>query len=205
MSSLRGLSLVINNLQRPIPRDTGYLSNLQIFHVYGNLLNGLILPNVEVFAGAVNEFTELIHVSLSNASKHGVIKLSYNNLTGKVRTSLGQLQGLYMINFEINSLGRNISGDLMFLDFLVNCTSLQVFSFEDIFLGGEFPKTIDNLSTSLAIFGLVHYMIVGSLATGLENFVNLSLLSLDNNSLRGSIPESLGHLRRLQGLELNGN
>ncbi|MCD7465256.1 hypothetical protein HAX54_000922 [Datura stramonium] len=172
-SSLRGLSLAINNLQGPIPQDIGRLSNLQIFQIYGNQLNGPI------------------PVSLSNASKLGVIELSQNKLTGSVPTSLGLLQGLYRINFEINSLGRNRSGDLRFLDFLVNCTSLQVLSFEDNFLGGEVPKAIGNLSTRLEIFGLGYNMIVGSFPTGLENLVNLTSLSLDNNNFRGSIPDSL--------------
>ncbi|XP_059307950.1 probable LRR receptor-like serine/threonine-protein kinase At3g47570 [Lycium ferocissimum] len=212
LSKLRIFQVYGNQLNGTIPQSVLNISSLYYFSVTQNLLYGelpsdigLTLPNLEVFAGAVNEFTGPIPVSLSNASKLGVIELSQNKLSGNVPTGLGQLQGLYRINFEINSLGRNTSGDLRFLDFLVNCTSLQVLSFQDNFLGGELPKTIGNLSTSLEIFGLGYNMIVGSLPAGLENLVNLTSLSLSNNNFKGSIPESLGKLRRLQGLELNGN
>ncbi|KAH0655221.1 hypothetical protein KY285_030103 [Solanum tuberosum] len=212
LSNLQIFQVYGNQLNGTIPQSLFNISSVYYFSVTQNLLYGelpsdmgLTLPNLVVFAGAVNDFTGPIPVSLSNATKLGVLELSQNKLTGNVPTSLGQLQGLYRMNFEINSLGRNTSGDLRFLDFLVNCTSLQVLSFGDNILGGELPKTIGNLSTRLEIFALGYNMIVGSLPTGLENLVNLTLLSLDNNYLRGSVPESLGKLRRLQGLLLNGN
>ncbi|XP_049414410.1 probable LRR receptor-like serine/threonine-protein kinase At3g47570 [Solanum stenotomum] len=212
LSNLQIFQVYGNQLNGTIPQSLFNISSVYYFSVTQNLLYGelpsdigLTLPNLVVFAGAVNDFTGPIPVSLSNATKLGVLELSQNKLTGNVPTSLGQLQGLYRMNFEINSLGRNTSGDLRFLDFLVNCTSLQVLSFEDNILGGELPKTIGNLSTRLEIFALGYNMIVGSLPTGLENLVNLTLLSLDNNYLRGSVPESLGKLRLLQGLPLNGN
>ncbi|KAK4356119.1 hypothetical protein RND71_025090 [Anisodus tanguticus] len=212
LSNIQIFQVYGNQLNGTIPQSVFNISSLYYFSVTQNLLYGalpsdigLTLPNLEVFAGAVNEFTGPIPVSLSNASKLGVIELSQNKLSGNVPTSLGQLQGLYRINFEFNSLGRNISGDLRFLDFLINCTSLQVLSFAYNFLGGELPKTINNLSTNLQIFGLGYNMIIGSLPAGLENLVNLTALSLHNNNFRGSIPESLGKLRHLQGLELNGN
>ncbi|KAG5589248.1 hypothetical protein H5410_039762 [Solanum commersonii] len=212
LSNLQIFQVYGNQLNGTIPQSLFNISSVYYFSVTQNLLYGelpsdigLTLPNLVVFTGAVNDFTGPIPVSLSNATKLGVLELSQNKLTGNVPTSLGKLQGLYRMNFEINSLGRNTSGDLRFLDFLVNCTSLQVLSFEDNILGGELPKTIGNLSMRLQIFALGYNMIVGSLPTGLENLVNLTLLSLDNNYLRGSVPESLGKLRRLQGLLLNGN
>lgn len=212
LSNLQIFQVYGNQLNGTIPQSVFNISSVYYFSVTQNLLYGeipsdigLTLPNLEVFAGAVNDFTGPIPVSLSNASKLGVLELSQNKLTGNVPTSLGQLQMLYRLNFEINSLGRNTSEDLRFLDFIVNCTSLQVLSFQNNFLGGELPKTIGNLSTRLEIFGLGHNIIGGSLPTGLKNLVNLTVLSLANNNLRGSVPESLGKLRRLQGLMLNGN
>ena len=38
-----------------------------------------------------------------------------------------------------------------------------------------------------------------------EEMRNLKLLSLDNNNLTGSIPETLGHLKRMEYLLLNQN
>nr|XP_016493368.1 PREDICTED: probable LRR receptor-like serine/threonine-protein kinase At3g47570 [Nicotiana tabacum] len=212
LSNLQIFQVYGNQLNGTIPQSVLNISSVYYFSVTQNLLYGelpsdigLTLPNLEVFAAAVNNFTGSIPVSLSNASKLSVIELSQNKLTGNVPTSLGQLQWLYRINFEINSLGSNRNEDLRFLDFLVNCTSLQVLSFDDNFLGGELLKTIGNLSTRLEIFGLGYNRIVGSVHAELGNLVNLTRLSLDNNNFRGSVPESLGKLRRLQGLELNGN
>ncbi|KAK6784087.1 hypothetical protein RDI58_017541 [Solanum bulbocastanum] len=136
---LRSLSLEYNSMVgKLLPDQFSLLSKLNYLGLGRNNLTGdigLTLPNFKVFVGVVNDFTGPIPVSLSNASKLGILELSQNKLTENVPTSLGQLQGLYKMNFEINSLGRNTSRDLRFLDFLVNCTSLQVLSFEDNIFG----------------------------------------------------------------------
>jgi hypothetical protein len=64
-------------------------------------------------------------VSLSNASRLRIFDFGNNDLTGTVPQNLASLQGLVKLNFYNNRLGNGKVGDLNFLDFLANCTSLE--------------------------------------------------------------------------------
>ncbi|KAJ8533915.1 hypothetical protein K7X08_007239 [Anisodus acutangulus] len=172
---LRVLDLQFNDLVGKIVDQLSSLSKLNFlklkrnshrrhptlyFSVTQNLLHGqlpadvrLTLPNLIVFAGAVNSFTGPIPVSLANASKLHVIDFSQNKLIGDVPTSFGKLKTLVRLNFEANRLGgRGTYEGLKFLDFLTNCTNLMVLSFATNNFRGEVPYSITNLSTVLRYF-----------------------------------------------------
>lgn len=80
MSSLHIFQVYGNQLYGTTPQSLFNISSVNYFVVTHNLLYGVLpsdiglaLPNLEVFAGAVNDFIGTIHVSLSNASKFGVL------------------------------------------------------------------------------------------------------------------------------------
>ncbi|XP_055808118.1 probable LRR receptor-like serine/threonine-protein kinase At3g47570 [Solanum dulcamara] len=202
-----------NELSGTIPPSILNISSIYYFSVTQNLLHGqlpadvgLTLPNVEVFAGAVNSFTGPIPVSLGNASKLHVIDFSQNKLTGDVPTSFGKLETLVRLNFEANRLGgRGSYEGLKFLDYLTNCTNLMVLSFATNDFRGELPYSITNLSTVLEIFSLGNNRIHGTLPAGIGNLISLTLLGMEGNYLNGSVPEAIGKLEYLERLYLNGN
>ena len=119
-------------------------SSIYYFCVTQNQLHGSLPPDV-------NSFTGTIPVSLSNASQLRLLDFAQNGLTGTVPQNLASLQGLVRINFDQNRLRNGKDGDLNFLSFLSNCTSLEVLGLAQNNFGGVLPSSIANLSTQLLI------------------------------------------------------
>ncbi|XP_022767691.1 probable LRR receptor-like serine/threonine-protein kinase At3g47570 isoform X5 [Durio zibethinus] len=188
ISSIYYISVTQNQLQGHLPQDVGQT-----------------LPNLEVFAGGVNNFTGAIPVSLSNASKLQIIDFAENGLTGTIPENLGSLGDLIRLNFDDNKLGTGKSGDLSFFNFLTNLSTLEVLGLAGNRFGGELPSTVGNLSDKLKSFTIGRNLIHGSIPTGIGNLVNLYNLGMEGNHLSGTVPDVVGKLQKLQGLNLNVN
>ncbi|VVA23930.1 PREDICTED: probable LRR receptor [Prunus dulcis] len=213
LTNLRRFLLWDNNLSGTIPTSLYNISSIFYFTVAKNQRHGelppnvgITLPNLEVFAGGVNKFTGTVPLSLSNASRLQVLDFAENGLTGPIpAANLATLQSLVRLNFDQNRLGSGKTGDLNFLSFLTNCTSLEVLGLNDNHFGGELPASIANLSTQLKRLTLGTNLIHGSIPNGIGNLINLTLLGLEGNYLGGSVPDVIGKLPKLQGLWLNVN
>jgi Leucine-rich repeat (LRR) protein len=212
LSSLGFFQLSLNNLSGTIPPQIYNISTIYLFSVVQNRLHGslppdvgLTLPNLQEFYGAENSFTGTIPLSLSNASNLSILEFSDNSLTGTVPQNLASLQGLVILNFEFNRLGNGKDGDLNFLKFLANCTSLEDLALCGNYFGGVLPSSIANLSTQLNNLTLGSNMIHGGIPIGIGNLVNLNRLGLEYNHLGGPLPDALGKLQNLEGLGLNNN
>ncbi|XP_062004695.1 probable LRR receptor-like serine/threonine-protein kinase At3g47570 [Rosa rugosa] len=213
LTALQRFILTSNNLSGMIPSSIYNISSISYFTVTQNQLHGEIpqnigitLPNLEVFAGGANKFTGTIPVSLSNASQLSILEFSRNSFTGKLPAeSLGRLKRLVRLYFDLNRLGSGQAGGLNFLNFLTNCTSLEVLGLSYNRFGGELPASIANLSTQLKVLTLGGNLIHGSLPTGIGNLVNLTLLGIEGNHISGSLPDAIGKLHKLEGLHLNLN
>ncbi|WOG85687.1 hypothetical protein DCAR_0104878 [Daucus carota subsp. sativus] len=189
LSSLAVISLALNQLEGTLPADMGFtLPKLGGFVVGGNRFSGLIPP------------------SIANASHLVYFDIPGNNFTGPIPNNLGSLSKLQVLSLGQNSLGDNMRpGDLSFLDSLVNCTRLRVLAFDDNNLGGKFPNSIVNLSTTMEKLGLYGNHIYGSIPREIGKLKNMNLLAFANNFLTGTIPESIGELSKLGGLDLGIN
>jgi Leucine-rich repeat (LRR) protein len=212
LSGLEVFQLYGNNLSGTIPPLIYNISSIYYFSVTQNQLHGslppdvgLTLPNLEIFFGAINSFTGPIPVSLSNASRLTVLDFSENSLTGTVPQNLATLRGLVRLNFEGNRLGNGKVGDMSFLGFLANCTSLEALGLARNQFGGVLPNLIANLSSQLSLLTMGGNMIHGGIPIGIENLVNLTLLGLEGNYLGGPLPNALGKLQQLQVLSLEYN
>jgi Leucine-rich repeat (LRR) protein len=212
LSGLGIFQLYGNNLSGTIPPLIYNISSIYYFSVTQNQLHGslppdvgLTLPNLEIFLGAINSFTGPIPESLSNASRLSVLDFSANGLTGTVPQNLASLRGLVKLNFERNRLGNGKLGDLSFLSFLANCTSLEALGLALNQFGGELPSSIANLSSQLNFLVMGGNMIHGGIPIGIGNLVNLVHLGLESNYLGGPLPDALGKLQQLQVLSLKYN
>ncbi|PQM35625.1 F-box/LRR-repeat protein [Prunus yedoensis var. nudiflora] len=100
------------------------------------------LPNLEEFYCGGNKFTGTIPASLSNSSRLWMLNLAENGLTRTLPAeNLGSLRSLVSINSSRNRLGSGTTGDLNFLSFLGNCTSLEDFGMDTNHFGGEVPSS----------------------------------------------------------------
>ncbi|XP_050241844.1 probable LRR receptor-like serine/threonine-protein kinase At3g47570 [Quercus robur] len=212
LSRLRFLRLSANNLSNTIPPQIYNISFIYYFSVTDNQLHGsfptdvgFTLPNLQIFYCGVNSFTGPIPKSLSNASQLRGLDLGENSLTGIVPQNLANLQSLLWLSLGNNSLGKGKDGDLSFLNFLANCTSLGLLNLESNNFGGVLPCSIANLSTQLDILVMGTNKIHGNIPTGIGNLVNLSCLGLENNYLGGALPFEVGNLVHLTKLDLSKN
>ena len=212
LSSLGFFRLSMNNLSGTIPPQIFNISSIYFFSVTENQLHGslptnvgLTLPNLQIFFGGANSFTGAIPVSLSNASQLQKLDFSINGLTGTLPQNFANLQGLVGLKFDVNSLGNGMDGDLNFLKFLANCTSLVVLGLQDNNFGGVFPSSIANLSTKLLSLTMGGNMIRGDIPIGIGNLVNLNDLGLEGNYLGGTLPNVIGNLQKLKVLYLDDN
>ncbi|CAN6581130.1 unnamed protein product [Malus baccata var. baccata] len=213
LTRLQEVYLEVNNLSGIIPASIYNISSIYLFSVAQNQLHGelptnigITLPNLqEIFADA-NKFTGLIPVSLSNASRLRIIDFSVNGLTGAIPgENLGTLRSLVILNLNGNRLGSGNAGDLNFLKFLANCTSLEWLDLSNNQFGGELPVSMSNLSTRLRHLDLGTNSIHGSIPLGIGNLVNLVLLGMYINYFSGSLPEEIGRLQKLNELYLDSN
>ncbi|KAJ1437404.1 Serine/threonine-protein kinase, active site [Sesbania bispinosa] len=212
LSSLTYFVLYGNYLSGTVPSSIYNISSLYYFtltqnHLHGNLPAdvGFTLPNLEVFAGGVNNFTGTVPASLLNASKLVVLDFSLNGLTGTLPKNIGVLHQLTRLSFEHNRLGTGKTEDLSFLDSLVNCTALQVLRLGGNNFGGKLPNSIANFSTQLHTLAINSNGIQGNIPVGIGNLASLALLGLEGNHLTGRIPDTLGKLQNLQEVYLNAN
>ncbi|KAH7841764.1 hypothetical protein Vadar_034026 [Vaccinium darrowii] len=162
---------------------------------------GLTLPNLQWMVFAVNQFWGPFPVSISNASRMEVIDISKNNLSGLVPIDLGRkMKDLWKLNLGENNLGSGDASDLMFIDSLTNCSKLRRLAFPGNGLGGVLPTSIANLSSNLILLAAGGNQLVGSIPVGISNFINLTILGLEENTFSGVIPFEIGKLRNLQFL-----
>ncbi|CAN6576121.1 unnamed protein product [Malus baccata var. baccata] len=213
ITTLKIFAVGENNLSGMLPSSIYNISSIYKFSVPMNQLHGelppnlgILLPNLVVFLCDINNFTGNIPVSLSNASRLQEIDFAINDFTGTIPgESLGSLRSLIWLNFFDNRLGNGKLGDMSFLNFLTNCTSLQYLGLNYNHFGGEIPRSIANLSTQLQFLYLGVNLLHGSLPNGIGNLINLNELTADFNYVAGVVPEEIGKLEKIKLLYLNDN
>ncbi|KAL9156130.1 hypothetical protein ABFS82_09G052700 [Erythranthe guttata] len=210
---IKKLLLNNNNFTGFIPLELFNMSNLRVLSLTANSLSGSLptnfdhwLPAIEELYLGINDITGAIPDSITNCSKLRILELSDNNFTGFVPHLLGNLRSLEYLSLFGNHLRtKSTSSELSFITSLTNCVSLNVLAIGDNPLGGFFPASIGNLSTSLQGLSAYNCQIKGIIPPEIGNLSNLVRLSLMDNELSGNIPPTVNHLQKLQGLYLFNN
>ncbi|GLJ42070.1 hypothetical protein SUGI_0871130 [Cryptomeria japonica] len=201
-SSLRKLSLAVNNLQGEIPPSIANFSKLQTLDVVDNQLTGVIPP----FGYLMEPLSSLSKIDLSfNQLKGGVpyclgrisslryLVLEYNQLNGDIPTSLGQLSLLRRLVLNNNQLSGAIPDSFSELVGLENQLTINISS-----------SWVPQFS-HLGYLGLSSCNIEGNFPAFLSTQYSLRDLDLSDNRISGGVPAWLRDLTYLQKLNLSNN
>ncbi|KAI3840115.1 hypothetical protein MKX03_003571 [Papaver bracteatum] len=212
LSRLMFFGVSSNNLSGTIPPQIFNISSITTFSVTGNKLHGTIppyigttLPNLKHLLLAGNRFSGVLPNSISNLSRLSTLEFASNQFTGSVPPNLGNLKNLTLLNIEGNYLGRGEVDGLSFLNSLPNCSKLETLSISINDFSGKLPDSIANLSTKLTGLYVGENNIFGEIHPGIENLVNLNLLSMVGNQLTGNIPVFIAKLPKLTYVSLGDN
>ncbi len=123
--------------------------------------------------------------------------LFYNNLSGTIPSSIGDLSQLRSLNIGDNNLSGTIPAEINLLDSLVTLN----LSLND--LSGTIPALTNQ--PNLTVLDLSSNGLTGSIPDNIGDFKNLGHLLLTSNQLSGEIPVSVGSLPNLVYLMLNAN
>ncbi|GJT17096.1 kinase-like domain-containing protein [Tanacetum coccineum] len=211
--SLREFNSGECNLYGSIPHSIFNLSLLVNFSSSENHLTGSLpseignqLPNLELLQLWDNQLTGVLPPSLSNCSKLGYFEMSQNNFSGKLTMDFSKLRDIYTIRLYANNFhGHGEVDDMRFFDSLKNCTRLVSLLLSDCNLIGVLPISIGNLSDQLSILSVQDNQLFGSLPSSVGSLVGLTTLNLAANQFKGKIPTTIGKLQKLQLLALHRN
>ncbi|XVF18583.1 hypothetical protein REPUB_Repub11eG0035300 [Reevesia pubescens] len=213
---LQNLDLSHNELQGKIPAALGNLKYLNLAH---NDLSGSIPLELGWTCRT------LVKLDLSGNRLSVQLQVPFNNITGSIPPSLGNVTKLQVLNLSSNALSGNIPSRLCF-----SSTSLKKLLLAGNFLSGPVPsdigncknlRTIDfslnNLSGSIPpdVWMLPHlsdlimrgnnFLLSGEIPASIGTLQKLGILQLNHNSFTGRIPPELGSCQSLIWLDLNNN
>jgi Leucine-rich repeat (LRR) protein len=144
-----------------------------------------------------NQLSGNIPSSLGNLANLQYLLLDSNNLSGSIPSSLGNLANLVALTLSFNQLNGSIPSSLD------NLANLQELVLSNNQLSGSIPSSLGNLANLQYLDLHSNHQLSGSIPPELGNLANLQHLYLDHNQLSGSIPTELGNLANLQDLYLD--
>ncbi|KAK4268380.1 hypothetical protein QN277_025047 [Acacia crassicarpa] len=213
IKSLRLLLLNGNKLSGSLPDELGNLSNLNRLQLDQNQLSGPIplsftnLINVKHIHLNNNSFTGQIPLELSKLPNLLHLLVDNNNFFGHLPPEFSMLPALRILQVDNNNFsGTEIPSTYANFSKLVklslrNCSlegavpdlsSITELTYLDLswnHLTGPIPSK--KLSDNMTTIDLSNNRINGSIAGGIKLLPFLQRLSLENNSLSGSIPSSI--------------
>lgn len=155
---------------------------------WGNHTNWLIGPVNTWFGITVNE------------NRVTRISLTFNNLYGKLPSSLGNISDLTYLDFN----GNYRLGGSTIPASIGNLEKLDLLRLSQCQLTGSIPQELGNL-TKLTWLDLSNNQLSGNISGNLGMLTNLQTLSFGNNQLSGTIPPELGNLTNVTFFNLSYN
>ncbi|CAL4951605.1 unnamed protein product [Urochloa decumbens] len=251
LPSISWLLLYGNQLSGPIPSSLGNLTMLQQLFLDDNQFVGSIpaelgaLANLDTLSLALNKISGYIPATFTNLTSIGSLYLFLNKLSGPLPREFTNLTYLTYIYLGNNSLSGELPSDVckggnlqrfhvsnnMFTGpiprSLETCRSLEILDLSsnkmtgDISSFGPYPRLVkaklarNNFSgylsktwasnINLTIFSMEENMITGSLPPELSNLAKLESVTIHANNLTGSIPAELSSNANLYLLNLSQN
>ncbi|KAF8035546.1 hypothetical protein BT93_C1546 [Corymbia citriodora subsp. variegata] len=198
LQKLQRLYLGVNNLTGTIPRTIGNMSSLLELDISSNYIGGGIpsetgnLVNLNFLNLESNLLTSNVPQEVFNVSSLRSLSLAFNFLSGNLfsgsEQSLPNLESLFLAK-------NHFRGKIP--QYISNFTNLIIFDVMDNQLSGRIPVSLGNLK-NLIDFKVGSNQLTGEpygsqldFLSALSNCRSLRTLVLQDNPLRGSIPESI--------------
>lgn len=126
------------------------------------------------------------------------ISLLFNNITGELPSSLGDLSKLRTLELSFNNIEGTLPTSIGML------SNLEVLAFNGNSLSGELPATLGNL-TKLKQLHLSSNTFSGVVPSSLNALTNLEIFNVFDNDLKGDLPVQLANNRNLKELMIAEN
>ncbi|KAM0840373.1 hypothetical protein ACQ4PT_059706 [Festuca glaucescens] len=202
--NLEQLDLSSNKLMGSIPDTFGSLGNLIVLGLWDNQLSGCIprelsnLVNLEDLELDKNQLMGTIPHTFRNLTKLTILYLGNNQFSGYLPRELG-----YLVNLEELDLGHNeLMGSIPRI--FGNLTKITILYLNSNQFYGYLPRELGFL-VNLQQLDLGRNKLVGSIPNVIGNFTKLTMLYLYGNQFTGYLPQELGYLLNLEELDLSGN
>lgn len=205
---LEVLDLSFNSLTGNIPTEIGLLTNLKIMGLRQNSLDGPIPTEIGLL-------TQLTSVGLDENQLTGSLPSHVALLTNLKTLNVGgtnSLTGGSLPFAELESTPFYVSWVESYLEMTgslpteiglcTTLTSLELFVQD---LQGRLPTELALLSDNLLALSLEFNSITGTIPTALGSLTKLTRLALHDNAMVGGIPTQVGNLAALTSLEVGRN
>ena len=126
------------------------------------------------------------------------IRLLFNNLTGTIPSSIGDLDGLRKLELSFNNLHGELPVELGKLN------KLEVLAFNGNDLTGSIPSSLGDLS-NLKQLHVSSNQLTGEIPASIGKLNRLEVLNVFDNDLSGAVPSELAALRNLKELMVAEN
>ncbi|KAL1816862.1 hypothetical protein ACET3Z_019436 [Daucus carota] len=168
-----------NHISGPIPKSFANLNKTKHFHMNNNSISGQIPPEL-------SKLGSLVHMLLDN-----------NNLTGYLPPELAEIPNLLILQLDNNNFaGKEIPASFK------NMSKLLKLSLRNCSLQGPIPDL--SPIPNLAYIDLSSNELQGSIPSNKLSEA-ITTIDLSNNNLTGTIPANFSRLPRLQRLSLENN
>eukprot|EP00250_Pteridium_aquilinum_P021776 c25220_g1_i2 orf=850-3552(+) len=206
--------LMSEDLSGTLPSAVGNLTYLTDLDLSSNPNLGGSLPaeignltNLKrLFVQSCN-FSGSIPSEIGNMTNLNFLGLSWNSFTGPLPATVGRLENL--IWFDVSS--NNLSGSLPVSSTsgigsgLDNLTNAQHFHFQNNQFSEIIPPSLFNKDMQLIHLLLNNNSLTGSIPPSIGSLLHIEIMCLDFNSFSGPLPHTINAMGNLTTLQINNN